>query len=130
MNLLPRVLKAEGFGAKPYRDTRGTWTFGHGLTWISEAESERIVAQRLRDLTDRLLTEYACLTRLPLLVLQIVTEMAYQMGFAGTARFVKMWAALEQQDFATAADEMMDSAWYRQTPNRTAPMAEMMRTLE
>jgi len=35
--LLERILEHEGFSEKPYLDTVGVWTIGHGLTFITAA---------------------------------------------------------------------------------------------
>ena len=36
---------------------------------------------------------------------------------------------LEERDFNKAADEMIDSAWYRQVPNRAGRLVKRMRAL-
>ena len=40
-----------------------------------------------------------------------------------------MLSALEKKDFQTAADEMMDSRWAKQTPNRAKELSETMRSV-
>ncbi len=43
-----------------------------------------------------------------------------------------MWAALKDQrtpDYKTAAAEMLDSRWAKQTPNRAKKMSELMASL-
>ena len=56
----------------------------------------------------------------------IITEMVFQMGTAGVLKFRNMRAALEQRDYATAANEMLDSRWARQTPSRAEDLARRM----
>ena len=129
MSLLEKVLEHEGFRAKPYQDTLGIWTIGHGLTWISEDESKEIVLKRLFDLGDNLMDTDEWLTGHPRAVLEVLTEMAFQMGLRGVRNFKKMWAALEQKDYATAADEMLDSKWASQTPNRAKALSQIIRDL-
>jgi len=41
-----------------------------------------------------------------------------------------MIAALARGDYKAAADEMVDSAWYRQVGTRARRLVEMMRTGE
>jgi lysozyme len=59
---------------------------------------------------------------------RVLCEMAFQMGFGGLSLFRKMLAAIEAEDFSTAADEMLSSLWARQTPGRAEQLARMMRT--
>jgi lysozyme len=48
----------------------------------------------------------------------ILISMAYQMGLAGLMKFKKMIAAIEDDDFAEASNQGMDSQWAEQTPER------------
>lgn len=57
----------------------------------------------------------------------ILVEMVFQLGINGILRFKKMIVALRQQDYDGAADEMLDSDWYEQTPNRCKELAQIMR---
>ena len=45
----------------------------------------------------------------------VVADMVFNLGFTRFRGFVKTIQALESQDYDTAADEMVDSRWYRQT---------------
>lgn len=126
MTLLADVLANEGFKSKPYKDTLGIDTFGHGLTYITEAESMVIVGARLQHLRDRLLKNKPWLAEHPVSVTDILTEMSFQMGLRKTLRFSKMFAALEAREYVKAAAEMRDSKWFKQTPHRCARMAVRM----
>jgi hypothetical protein len=44
--------------------------------------------------------------------------MCFQLGRPRLSKFKNMIAAVEDLDWTTMADEMEDSNWYRQTPNR------------
>ena len=47
---------------------------------------------------------------------------------AGTAlKFKKMRACIDREDWECAADEMIDSLWYRQVGNRAKEVVEMIR---
>lgn len=59
---------------------------------------------------------------------QVVVCMAFQLGTDGVAKFAKMIAALRVRDYGAAADEMTNSAWHKQTPERCERMADVMRT--
>jgi len=49
--------------------------------------------------------------------------MGFQLGVRGLLNFRRMWTALEQKDYAMAAEEALDSRWAEQTPNRAAEVA-------
>src|SRR5690606_15358610 len=59
---------------------------------------------------------------------KVVIDMRFNLGAAGFRKFRKMIAALERDDYDTAADEMVDSAWYHQVGTRARRLVEMMRT--
>jgi|TARA_R110000744_G_scaffold19501_3_gene51495 lysozyme len=124
--MLDRVMVNEGFEAKPYQDTLGIWTIGHGLTYLTSEESRAIVASRLHDLGKQLIANKPWLEGYPTEVCEIVTEMCFQMGPSRTYKFTKMFAALQQHDFREAAAQMRDSNWNKQTPERCERMAKRM----
>lgn len=123
MTLLERVLEHEGFKASPYQDTQGVWTIGHGLTYLTEDESEFIVDCRLEDILERLHIEYDFEDQ----IMDVLAEMVFQMGWTGVHKFRKMFAALDANDYALAADEMLDSKWATQTPNRARVLSDIVR---
>jgi len=135
-DLVERVCLHEGFRAKPYQDHLGNWTFGHGLTWISEEESKRIVNERLLQIMRELKTQHpACLdpnfysdAEIEVLdeVVEVTAEMAFQLGVAGVNKFKKMWAALEAGNYMLAQMEMLDSQWAEQTPERAHELADVI----
>ncbi|MFW0778523.1 MAG: glycoside hydrolase family protein [Rickettsiales bacterium] len=57
----------------------------------------------------------------------VLIDMHYQFGYDGLMKFKRMWKAIERKDFSAAADEMLDSLYAIQTPNRAARNAEIMR---
>lgn len=119
--VLLSVLKHEGFRSKPYQDSLGVWTIGHGITWISEKESALIVRQRLIEIRKSLIASHDWLnrnSRTSDIILDVTTEMAFQMGVAGVNNFIKMWQALASGDYLGAEKEGLDSKWAKQTPNR------------
>jgi len=54
--------------------------------------------------------------------------MAYNLGIAGLNKFRKMWAAIDVADYATAAEEMLDSKWAKQVGVRAIRLSRRMRT--
>ena len=58
----------------------------------------------------------------------MLISMAYQMGFEGLCKFVNMLAAINIEDFDNAANEMLDSRWDKQMPNRSERHSKVMRS--
>ncbi len=59
---------------------------------------------------------------------RVICQMIFQLGLNGTLGFRRMWLAIERGDFDAAADEMLDSAWYRRdTPARAMRLSQIMR---
>lgn len=129
--LIKSIVEHEGFVSKPYPDPLHGWavpTFGHGLTYITEEESIQLVKNRVNKIELELLSNKSfILTNTELFA--IVTEMSYQMGVKGCLAFKKMWAAIEVKDYETAAKEMLDSTWAKQTYKRAHTLSERMRKL-
>lgn len=131
---LEEVFLAEGFEDKPYQDTLGVWTFGHGLTFITEDESENIVEHRLKELEIRLVLTHPWLEERPIEVLEVLIEMCYQLGWRGCHSFQNTWRLIEAEKYEEAAVEMKSSSafpgqpsrWYRQTPNRVDRLAKKL----
>lgn len=126
-NLVAQLKRHEGFRAKPYQDTLGVWTFGHGLTYISEEESEIVLRMRLYDIEAKLASRLTPHSRERQ---NVLLNMAYNLGVTGLLAFHRMWTALAEYDYEWAAREMLDSLWARQVGNRAVELAEIMRTGE
>jgi lysozyme len=60
----------------------------------------------------------------------VIICMLHQLGARGVAGFRKMIQALARKDYEAAADEMLDSGWRKQTPERCERMAAIMRSGE
>lgn len=59
---------------------------------------------------------------------QVIVCVAFQLGTDGVAKFSKMIEALRVRDYGAAGDEMENSSWHRQTPERCERMASVMRS--
>ena len=128
-------MREEGFRAKPYRDTRGKLTVGYGRNLDDHGVTEGEARVMLGNDLDRIGAELAvkpwwpqAMDLLDELRQDVLVAMAYQMGVAGLGGFTKMLKAVEQRNWKTAALEMLDSKWARQTPARAQRLAQMMET--
>ena len=58
---------------------------------------------------------------------QGLVEMAFQLGRRGQLGFSRMWDALAEDQWETAALEATRSKWFRQTPKRAVRVSTMLR---
>ncbi len=126
--LVEWIKMEEGFSDVPYKDSLGHITFGHGLTNITYDESVMLVKNRLdkfSEFVDQKLDHMGI--SIDGFRRDVLIDMCYQLGTAGICCFVKMWEALKNMDYDEAADQMLDSLWKDQTPNRCKLLAERMR---
>ena len=59
----------------------------------------------------------------------IIANMMFNMGRPRLSKFKGMKAGVDAQDWNKAADEMIDSNWYKQVPNRAGRLVKRMRAL-
>ena len=72
---------------------------------------------------------YSDFDELPEEVQQIVANMMFNMGRPRLSKFKGMKRGVDARDWNAAADEMVDSGWYRQVTNRADRLVERMRAL-
>jgi len=134
--LLATLRVEEGFSADPYPDGCG-WSVGYGH-W-SKGKPEPVT----KDIADKMLhtdasTVSARLQGFPCWYdverndarERALTEMCFNLGFAGLQKFKRMLDAIKRQDFHSAAIEIMDSKAAEMLPKRYARIAVMMKTGE
>ena len=125
------ITKLEGSTRLPYKCTEGKITIGVGrnlednglypdeirLLLSNDLKEAKAGAQRVCPVFDQLNEprQWALIS------------MVFQMGRSGVSKFKNMLAAIEDQDFDRAADEMLDSRWARQTPRRAKLQSKMIR---
>ena len=59
----------------------------------------------------------------------IIANMCFNLGYPSFSKFKGMKAAVDDRDWARAADEMVDSRWYRQVTKRADRLVERMRAI-
>jgi GH24 family phage-related lysozyme (muramidase) len=60
---------------------------------------------------------------------QIIANMMFNMGRTRLSKFRGMKRGVDARDWDAAADEMVDSAWYRQVTNRADRLVQRMRSV-
>ena len=139
--LLESVKKHEGYRNKVYLDTLGKRTVGVGHLcvedfWEDDKEYEESFLMEIleKDLSEAikgandLMAEHGCMD-INEKAHEILIEMVFQLGKTGVSKFKNMWKALSGLEYSAAADQMLDSRWAKQTPNRANGMADVMRSL-
>lgn len=58
----------------------------------------------------------------------VLADMAFNLGRRGLSGFRRMIAAIELQDWEEAANQMIDSRWYREVGNRARRNVDVMRS--
>ena len=60
---------------------------------------------------------------------QIIANMMFNLGRPRLSKFKGMKAGVDARDWERAADEMVDSSWYRQVTNRADRLVVRMRSI-
>jgi len=67
---------------------------------------------------------------LPEEVQLIIANMMFNLGYPRLSKFKGMMASVDEQNWNGAADEMVDSRWYKQVTNRAERLVERMRQVD
>ena len=131
MSIVKSIKYHEGFKSKVYKCTEGYDTIGYGFAIkdliMDEDIAEKILIRKLDRLSERIDKKFPFVKDLPIHVRDVVVEMCYQLGVSGFSKFKQTIALLRLGNFKDAADEMLDSRWSRQTPNRAKKLADIVR---
>jgi len=132
-----RIKEHEGFRDTVYSDSLGFATVGYGHLvlptddFVEGVEYPKEDLEKLFELdfneaqqsANDLLEEI----EVPETIKGVICEMCFQLGKPRVMKFKKMWEGLEAGDYNKAADEMIDSAWHKQTTSRCESLAELVR---
>ena len=122
----------EGLRLKPYRCTAGKLTIGYGRNLedrgLTVAEAEHLLQQ------DVISHKYSLQCKLPWFKnlsyprQWVLIDMCHQLGISGLLKFKNTLEYIKNGEYDKAADEMLDSEWYSQTPKRAKRLSDQMRT--
>jgi len=133
----------EGVKYEIYNDHLGYATFGvghlvlesdpeHGSELGTSISVSRVIEAFEQD-CENVLRDcnilYENFEDLPEEVKQIVANMMFNMGRPRLSKFKGMKRGVDAKDWNAAADEMVDSSWYRQVTNRAERLVERMRNV-
>jgi len=133
----------EGVKYEIYLDHLGLPTFGighlvteddpeHGEDVGTEVSEDRVAEAFEQDIQTTLsecTVLYPDFEDLPEEAQLIIANMMFNLGRPRLSQFKGMKAGVDARDWNRAADEMVDSKWYRQVTNRADRLVERMRAL-
>ena len=131
MDLKQLLLKHEGKRNRPYLDTNGFLTVGIGRNLDANPLSDDEINYLFDNDIKRVLND--CWHHLPWFGdlsqerQYVVIDMVFNLGIGGFLKFKKMIAAIEREDWQTAAAEMVNSKWAADVGQRAAELATIMR---
>jgi len=133
----------EGVVYEIYNDHLGYATFGighlitesdpeHGSSIGTEVSHDRVAEAFESDL-ESVLSDcsilYPNFYDLPEEAQQIIANMMFNLGRPRLSAFKGMKAGVDDEDWSRAANEMVDSRWYRQVGARAERLVERMRNI-
>ena len=150
-DLIDKLIVAEGLRLQVYKDTLGIDTIvigrnleDRGITkeelddldiptiehvyeyGITEADAVYLAENDVQIVEEELVRAHPCVDRLDSVRQLILIDMAFNMGVPRLCKFKKMWAAVHNEDYPTAAKEMLDSRWAKQVKGRATKLANAM----
>lgn len=127
----------EGCRLSAYRDTQGIWTIGYGHTGPEVTQGLKITQEEadlllLNDIREALVVARKFFNKFDLLSpvrKTVIANMAFNLGNR-LDKFVRLHAALNNQDWKLAGLSMQESLWARQTKGRAVELTKRMITNE
>tara|TARA_R100000781_G_C4059488_1_gene120500 strand:- start:235 stop:675 length:441 start_codon:yes stop_codon:yes gene_type:complete len=133
----------EGCEFKLYNDHLGYKTFGIGhLVTKNDAEYEMEIGEEVSEdrvnecfvndvekVIEDCLILYYDFYDLPEEAQLIIANMMFNMGRPRLSKFQKMKRAIDNREWEEASNQMKDSKWYEQVPNRANRLVERMRNV-
>jgi len=141
--LMEELERDEGVVYKIYNDHLGYPTFGIGHlivegdiekgqsvdTPVSEDRVTEAFDADIKLVLDDCVKLFNDFDELPEEVQRVVANMMFNMGYTRLNKFNNFKAAVNARDWNKAADEMIDSRWYKQVTIRAMRLVKRMRDL-
>ncbi len=130
----------EGFRNSIYADSLGKKTIGYGHlitpndTFEEGVEYDKEILEEVfeqdfanaKQQMESFCKEYRL--DIPDEIKGVLLEMIFQLGIGTLHKFKKFIKALQDKNWNNAADEMIDSRWHQQTPERCKTLANRVRS--
>ena len=133
------IKREEGYRDTIYKDSLGFKTLGYGH--LVKPDENFVVGKRYdRKVIERIfqydfsIAQSDCkkLTKgmdLPDEAMEVICELAYQLGINKLKKFVKFFSFIKQKKYVDAGFELENSLLYRQCPERTGRHSERIKGL-
>ena len=125
----------EGVRTKPYKCTADKTTIGVGRNLqdvgLSGDEIEYLLCNDMRRVRSELINDSEIgiiYGRLDEVRQMAIKNMCFNLGINRLKKFKKMWRALSNKNYEVAANEAIDSKWYKQVGNRGERVVHIIRT--
>ena len=134
MSLIDSIKKNEGYVKVVYKDSLGIDTIGYGFAIkdleLDEDICDEILLRKLKDLDKKVNKKFGWFIYMPPNIKDVVIEMCYQLGVGGFSKFKKTISYLQNKQFKDASEEMLDSLWAKQTPNRAKSLSDIVKGVQ
>ena len=149
-DLIKQLAHHEGVVLKVYKDSLGIDTIGIGrnlahrgievveLTYmqktmndvftngITKEDAYFLANKDIEIVEDELLRARAVVKDLDAVRQRVLVDMGFNMGIPRLNRFFRMWGAINEQEYKSAAEEMQDSLWAGQVKSRANTLSYAM----
>ena len=127
-----QLILHEGLKLTPYRCTSDKLTIGVGRNLddrgISEETAMQMLDEDINIVHGELLKLFPSFSDMPEIVQESLVDLAFNMGTPTLMKFKASVAALNSEQWATAADELLDSRYARQVGQRAQTIADNIRS--
>lgn len=127
--LSDRIKRHEGLRLITYTDSTGNLTIGYGhnmATGITIATANQMLTDDIRAAEAFVDKHFQWAETIDLVRRQVFIELAFQLG-RRLLGFPRALIAAEQGHWETCADELLDSVWARQCPERALELVAIIR---
>lgn len=135
--LADQLLRDEGFKSSVYQDHLGYWTIGIGRMidprkggGITQDEAKYLLENDISRVNQELALTYPWTTELDDARRGVLQNMAFQMGLPKLQGFKKTLEMVRTGQYLAASQEMLNSTWAQQTPQRAQRLSKQMLTGE
>ena len=127
-SLKKRIKLNEGFSSKPYKDQLGYLTIGYGHLILSNEKillKKQIQKKELEEIFEKDFKKALCefnkifkSSTSNKKEAELLIEMIFQLGVKNCLKFDNLLKNMRKGNIYLVCFEMMDSLWYKQTPDR------------
>lgn len=131
MSVQDILIRDEGMKLRVYLDSKGKMTIGVGRNLedvgISEDEAMLLLKNDVAA-ANKEASKYSWFSGLDPVRQDVIVCMMFNLGSSKFSEFKRLFTALENHDFNSAASEMLDSRWAGEVGKRAANLAQVMKS--